>query len=167
MSRTIPLTQGKTAIIDDCDYESVVRFKWHTQHGGVTVRRYYAFHNSSMGRVGGKTRNCWVNMQNLIMRPMRGFLVDHIDHDGLNNRRYNLRICTVAQNNRNQRKLRNCSSKYKGVTWVEERQMWHARIITNGRRHHLYYGKDEREAARRYNDAAIEHFGEFACLNVI
>jgi hypothetical protein len=94
--------------------------------------------------------------------------VDHWNHDGLDNRRENLRVCTKAQNNHNCRKHRwhngeYTSSKYKGVCWNKTEKKWMAYI----HRKTLGYFRTEEEAALAYNAAATRDFGEFAVLNDI
>lgn len=90
--------------------------------------------------------------------------VDHIDGDTLDNRRSNLRFATNAENSRNQRKTRHArSSQYKGVTRFRDK--WMVQVIKDYK--HMYLGlyRSEEEAARVYDAAALEHFGEFARLN--
>ena len=90
---------------------------------------------------------------------------DHINHDGLNNQRSNLRLATHAQNQRNQRPYLGRTSPYKGVHWFPSREKWRAQIvIANHERHIGLFGAEE-DAARAYDAAAREHFGEYACLN--
>jgi hypothetical protein len=95
-----------------------------------------------------------------------GDIVDHINHDRLDNRRSNLRICTHSQNCANGEGLRSHNSAgYKGVYAVRDK--WRAQIRVNGRCHHLGYFVTKREAAIAYNEAAVRLFGPFASLNVI
>jgi hypothetical protein len=91
---------------------------------------------------------------------------DHINHNTLDNRRCNLRLCTAAQNARNRLPGDNCTSSYKGVFWKKEKKKWCAKIRYNGEHIHLGYFDYEQDAAIAYDDMAIELFGPFACLNV-
>ena len=91
--------------------------------------------------------------------------VDHIDGDRKNNHYENLRFCSMGQNAMNRTKSINCSSAYKGVTWNKRLQKWHSRIKINRKHIHLGFFEDEIEAARKYNEKAIELFKEFAKLN--
>jgi len=100
--------------------------------------------------------------------------LDHIDHNGFNCRRYNLRIATHAENIRNRVKKEGVTSKYKGVCWKKRDKKWTAQITYNGLRIHIgvfdreiINGEDEGEkrAARRYDQSAIKYFGAFANLN--
>lgn len=96
----------------------------------------------------------------------RRIMVDHRNHDGLDNRRANLRVGTQADNNANQRKRsRPTSSRYKGVYWSNTYGVWIAEIKGPVGRKHLGRFEDETEAAKVYDDAALELFGEFAHLN--
>ena len=150
----IPLTQGKFTIVDAEDYDRLNRYQWYACKCKST---YYA------GRVeGGRT----IRMHREIMRAPKGVLVDHINHNGLDNRKSNLRLCTNAQNCYNQRASSNGSSRYKGVSWHKCSRKWSARIRCEGKFYNLGDFEDEIEAAMVYDDKAVELFGEFAYLNL-
>jgi hypothetical protein len=91
---------------------------------------------------------------------------DHRNHNGLDNQRDNLRICTCAQNQYNQVPQRNRSSAFKGVDWRRDCNKWRAKIQINCRRIHLGNFESEIEAAYAYNRAAVKYFGEFASINI-
>lgn len=91
---------------------------------------------------------------------------DHKNQDRLDNRRSNLRPASVPQNQGNM-KIRQGSSKFKGVCWDKNREKWLVRIGFEGKLKHLGRFTDEVEAAKTYNEAALEIFGKFACLNQI
>jgi hypothetical protein len=95
--------------------------------------------------------------------------IDHRDHNGLNNQKNNLRVCTRKENTQNKRKIKSQSSKYKGVYFVKNPNYhlnpWRARIYANGKRIHLGMFSTENEAALAYNEASLKYFGEFAVLN--
>jgi hypothetical protein len=99
------------------------------------------------------------------MQAPKGLVVDHIDHDGLNNRKSNLRIATAAENRRHCRKVKGGSSKYKGVYRHKGANKWSAKIGINGRCIFLGYFDNEIEAAKAYDKAAKEHHKEFAVFN--
>ncbi len=100
------------------------------------------------------------------MKPGRGYCVDHINGDGLDNRKDNLRIVTIAENNYNKRKSKNVrSSQYKGVSIDKRTNRWRAIIYYKYRKINLGMFGDEIDAARAYDEAANELFGEFAKLN--
>jgi len=90
--------------------------------------------------------------------------VDHINGNGLNNTRENLRLCTRSQNMMNQR-LKGGTSRFRGVSWLKGGAKWHAQVRANGKRLHLGLFTDETEAAMAYDAAARELFGDFARLN--
>ena len=152
--RYIPLTRGKYAIVDAADYEWLSQHKWLAN--GDEKRGFYAGR-----RVGRKLQL----MHRLIMNAPPGTVVDHIDGNGLNNRRCNLRICTQKQNSRNSAPSRHSSSRFKGVYYCKRTRKWIATIGYNGRTIHLGSFDDEIEAARAYDRKARELFGEFAYLN--
>jgi len=158
--KEIALTKGQVALVDDDDFEQLSKFKWQAlwQPG----RRVFVAVRSTP-RPNQKT----VFMTRQIMRAPAEKEVDHHDHNTLNNQRANLRVCTGSQNQGNSRQRKGCSSRFKGVCWHRDHQKWIARIRKTYKLQHLGYYADEREAARAYNQAAIEHFGEFAYLNVI
>ena len=91
---------------------------------------------------------------------------DHIDHDGLNNQRYNLRDATSVQNSREPDPAASATPlSYKGVGWDRKKRKWRVRIFRDGRAICLGYFADEGAAARAYDAAALEHFGHYAYLN--
>ena len=112
---------------------------------------------------------CWSTkvglLHRFIMDCPEGMDVDHENHNTLDNRKVNLKICTRTQNSRNMSIPKNNTSGYKGVTWDKRCNKWMAQIMINRKNIFLGYFDDKVEAARAYNDAAIKHFGEFALLN--
>ena len=92
-------------------------------------------------------------------------ILDHTNGIGTDNRIENLRCATDKENSRNRRSVKGSSSKYKGVSWNKEKQKWHSLITLNYRGKHLGYYASEEEAARAYDKAAREQFGDYACLN--
>jgi len=159
--RTIPLTQGKVTLVDDADYERLNRWKWCAIKYGNT---WAAVRNSPRNKKGKQET---IYMHRVIMGLQKGDKrqIDHINHNDLDNRRVNLRICTSQQNQWNYTKAVNKSSKYKGV--CRQNNGWVAYIAKNKQKRHLGYFKTEALAARAYNHAAIKLFGAFAKLNVI
>jgi len=100
------------------------------------------------------------------MGTEEGKVIDHINSNGLDNRKANVRFATAQQNCWNQRKQRgNSSSKYKGVHWEKKRNQWRARITFKGRVVRRGRFETEQEAAKAYDGKARELFGEFASLN--
>jgi hypothetical protein len=152
MAREIKLTQGKVALVDDEDYELVSKYKWHA-------------HRTWSGHWYAKTNSGALTMHRLIMRPQVDEEIDHIDGNGLNNQRANLRVCQSWQNKGNSEKSPGKSSKYKGVCWDKSRNKWIVHIHRENKQFFLGRFDDEREAAQAYDRAAKEHFGEFARTN--
>lgn len=153
MSKEIPLTQGKVAIVDDADFDWLNQWKWHYAAAGYAARA-----------TGGRRNRHILYMHRLIVDAPAGSHVDHRDHNGLNNQRSNLRIATPSQNHYNARRNHG-SSKYKGVYYSTARKMWVATIHADHRRIHLGTFATELCAALAYNSAAIQYHGEFALLN--
>ncbi len=153
--RIIPLTQGKFAVVDPEDYDALTKYKWYAIKRG---RQYYA-----VAKLGRKK----VRMHRLIMKSPRNKVVDHINHNGLDNRKANLRLATAQQNTWNKPKQKGSySSQYKGVAWIKDKQRWRSKITYNGRDISLGYFDDEKAAARAYDRKAKELFGEYASLNL-
>lgn len=152
----VPLTRGLVAIIDAADADLILGMgKWFAH---VSPRSSYALRNVT--RPDGSRRR--IGMHNVITGwPM----VDHINGDGLDCRRANMRAASRAQNNRNAQRRTDNTSGYKGVSWHGQRNRWRAQINNAGRRTYLGLFADPADAARAYDTAARQHFGEFACLN--
>jgi hypothetical protein len=95
-------------------------------------------------------------------------LIDHKDHNGLNNKKENIRLCSHSTNQQNARKTgKQTSSKFKGVYFHSKRMKYHAKIRLNRKVFFIGSFDNEIEAALAYNQKAIEMFGNFVCLNVI
>lgn len=97
-----------------------------------------------------------------------GYLVDHIDGNSLNNLRSNIRVCTPSQNQANQKlQSKSKSSQFKGVTFNKLKNKWIAQIGYEGNRIYLGQFESEKEAALKYDEAAIYYFGSFAKTNLV
>ena len=156
--KQIPLTRGKVALVDDDDFEELNQYKWyvHNEHG-----YFYAARGML---VEGKVKT--IRMHRQIMNAFDAILIDHKDGNGLNNQRYNIRVCTYAENAYNQ-KIKKHSSIFKGVGWREVRKRWRASIRFNDKLKELGLFKSEIDAALVYDNKARELFGEFAKTNFI
>lgn len=154
-TKLIHLTKGMFAIVDEEDFERVNQHKWYAYKAPTT---YYAQRKS-------KNRNTYEDkhMHHMVL-GLRNVIVDHIDGDGLNNRKSNLRRCTTAQNNCNKIPLIK-TSKYKGVHYSKKAKQFISMIRVNGKTKYLGHFNDELDAARIYDDKAKEVHGEFAWLN--
>ena len=127
------------------------------------TRTVYAVRQICLGK--GKTKA--VHLHREIIGAPTGMFVDHINHNGLDNRKANLRLATRLQNARNRPKTNKAtSSQYKGVSYRRANGKWSATIFTDGRNVHLGYFETEIEAAKTYDKAAIERYGRFAALNL-
>ena len=157
--KQIILTQGRYAIVDDEDFDLVSRYKWYTIHD-LKGNFWYARTNI---RINGKRTT--TTMHRIIMNPENGKVVDHIDGNGLDNRRLNLRVCFNAENCKNKRLNKNNKSGFKGVSWHNVLKKWRVRIFCNGSYFHIGVYHNVEEAAKAYDNAAIEHHGEYARLN--
>ncbi len=143
-------------VLYDADNEPLISpFKWGIRLGWGNTPYVIA-------RINGKN----IPMHRHIMKPEKGFLVDHKNHNTLDNRKENLRICTRQQNMWNRK--RTCgTSKFKGVYWCNTNNKWISEVTLNSKKIYLGRYKTETEAAKAYNAKAKELFGEFACLNHI
>ena len=155
--KTIQLTQGQVALVDDEDFDMLNQFKWCAQKDG---NNFYAIRGIRVGR-----RTQTIHMHRLIMGSPIGLEIDHKDGNGLNNQRNNLRVCTRSQNQMNKRKKEGASSIYKGVSFHKREDKWRAVIMINGRAINLGDFASEIEAAKAYDAKAIALFCEFANLN--
>jgi hypothetical protein len=150
--RFIPLTKGKVAIVDAADYQFLNFFKWSAN---LKAKKVYAYRNVNRKNI---------YMHRLITNPPAGKVVDHIDRNGLNNRRSNLRICSAADNSRNSRGWGK-TSQYKGVSWSKGKKKWISVIKYNCKYHHIGCFDNQSAAAKAYDKMARKFFGQFAYLN--
>lgn len=156
--RRIKLTQGKYAIVDVEDFEKLKGYSWHAKRCRCN---YYV--SRAYIRDGKKTT---MTMHRQIMQAADELFVDHVNHNGLDNRRANLRVVTLQQNNWNNRQgFDRGKSKYKGVKWDKRRKKWCVVLSHKGSQRYIGHFADEVEAARAYDNAAKSHRGRFAALN--
>ena len=164
----IPLNQGKFAIVDEEDND-LTRFKWFCQvYGSGTNKGFYAMRQKM---IQGKRYHIY--MHRVILERKLGHTLkptddtDHSNNDGLDNRRANLTITTTRENIRRQRiQSRPKSSRFKGVRWHKLGKKWTAYIKLGRMQKHLGCFVDEVDAAKAYDEAALQHFGEFAKTNL-
>jgi hypothetical protein len=159
MARTVELSRGLVAVVDDDDYERVAALNWYASPARGTSQPY-ARSNMSPDRA---TRG--IDMQRFIMCASPGQVVDHRDGDTLNNQRSNLRITNFFGNSRNRRSKNMRNGGFKGVYPAKSGSRWRAKIVVCSRQLYLGTFGDPVVAARAYDSAALQHFGEFAALN--
>ena len=145
---------GRTVLIDEADADLIAAHRWSLMPGRRTP---YA-----VTRIGGRT----VYMHRLLLGHPR-LSVDHINGDGLDNRRANLREATASEQQRNSRAKGSRYSPYRGVTWRKAAPCWAAQIQLPNKKRVTKYCQSAIEAAKAYNAMASEYFGEFARLNMI
>lgn len=152
--KIISLTRGKSALVDDEDYDRLNQWKWHCLANGYAAR---------------KEKRQYVRMHCLINNTPKGMFTDHKNGDKLDNRKMNLRSCTKSQNMMNIGKRRHNSTGYVGVykTTLDIVNCFRAEIRANGIKYHLGCFKTAIEAARAYDTKALEVHGEFAYTNLM
>jgi hypothetical protein len=158
MSREIPLTQGQVAQVDESDFLYLSQWKWHAMWSG-DMHSYYGV------RTVNKLKVTTILMHRVILNAQPGQLVDHINHQTLDNRRSNIRLCLPSGNTFHRRKSKNNTSGFIGVYWDGDRRRWISRIRVNGKIIRLGRFTDKREAAWERDCVAKQVHGEFAVLN--
>lgn len=154
--KLIPLTQGRSARIDDEDLIHLSKWNWHAhqENGQWYAKRWTRKSEGSPPR--------YISMHSFLL----GCVADHRNGDGLDNQRQNLRPATKRQNARGfRRKRKGCSSQFRGVSWCQNAEQWRARIVLDGIETHIGLFAFEIDAARAYDEEAHQHFGEFAQAN--
>lgn len=146
--REIKLTRGRVALVDDTDFEWLNQWKW------TLLQDKYAHRNAG----GGK----WIRMHRLIIGAPIGFHVDHINGDGLDNRRSNLRLCSASQNLMNRGANKNSRSGYKDIFWQKDRQRWFVQVMKDGRKYNGGRHKTLEEAIIKRNNLLNSLHKEFA-----
>lgn len=163
----IPLTKGRVAIVDDSRYNELSQYKWRAvecQPGRFYAQRYERGVDHAHRRA--------IYMHRQVFGAERSIKIDHVNNDSLDNRLANLRLATKSQNRANSQKHRHragrpTSSRYKGVSWSRVQGKWVATIRPQTGWQYLGRYDREEDAARAYNAAAIEAFGEFAQINEV
>lgn len=160
--RLIELTKGKCAQVDDTDFDGLSPWSW------CAKKSPYTYYGARGAIINGKSIEIKMHRQIMGLSPGDGKVVDHIDGNGLNNQRINLRVCSRGQNTMNARKRKNGTSKFKGVSYQAAgrgKKRWVSQIHLNRKHFHLGRYLTEPEAAKAYDKKAIELYGEFAVLN--
>lgn len=151
--KEISITKNKVALVDDADFPSVSCHRWHQKKSkNITYAR--ALFNGHR-----------VSMHRFILIVPKNLVVDHINGNGLDNRRSNLRICTQSQNMMNQKRHHDSKSSYKGIWFSRDTKKWGVRIKAYGKRHYAGLFGTAVEAAKVYDFLASQFFGSYANLN--
>jgi hypothetical protein len=143
--KKIKLTQNKYALVDNDDYDMISKNKWCVTTCGT---KFYAVH--SIPTLNGKRTPEYMH-HIIIGKPLKGHVTDHINGNGLDNRKCNLRLVTYRQNQQNRHHKK--SSKYPGVQWHKCDKRWFSCIRFNGKRTYLGYFINEKKAYQAYQDA--------------
>jgi len=157
----IKLKNGMKAIIDAEDWDKVKDFTWNWGRGVTAGSGYQPYVGAS------PSYSSQILLHRFIMNTPKGMHTDHINGNHLDNRKFNLRICTPQQNQFNSKKHKINTSKYKGVSWYKRDSCWRAYLNFNRKQLHLGYFNKELDAVKAYNKKAKEIYKEFACLNII
>ena len=157
MSKIIKLTRGYESIVDDEDYDRLIKMgKWNIMRKGKNI---YARRNDK------KATKSITLMHRLILDAPKDLHIDHINGNGLDNRKINLRFCTASQNQMNRTSVAGSSSRFKGVHWHIRNKKWQAQIALRGRYYYLGIFDNEIDAAIIYDEAAKILHGNFAQTN--
>ena len=156
--KKIPLTQGKFAIVDDGDFEELSKHKWCIMKSGRNAFR-------AVRGIWKNERRITVYMHRVVMNAPKNLDVDHINHNPLDNRKCNLRVCTKSQNQHNQQLHKDGSSRFKGVSINRQVNKWAAAIKFKSKSISIGLFGSEVEAAKAYDEKAKELFGEYAYVN--
>lgn len=156
--RRIRTSSGKYALVDNEDYDWLSQYSWNSYQDGKNLKTWRAV---TTKRSGGIQKTLY--MSRMIMKPPKGKVVDHINHNGLDNRKSNLRVCTQTVNCINRRPTK---CKYLGVSFKKSKNKWVAQIAGfNGGSRHIGVFNTQREAALAFNKEAIRVRGKDAYVN--
>lgn len=153
--KTIPLSQGRFAFVDDEDYEFLSRHTWHASRVRNSEDLWYAA--THIGKRG-------IRMHQMILGSIKGTVIHHEDHNGLNNQKSNLKRSTVRQNTAHQKKRKDNTSGFKGVIWDKKNKKWQVRVGEHKGRYTKRFLKLE-DAVEAYDREAIKLWGDFALTN--
>lgn len=167
MARTIPLNHGYVAVVDEADYEQFAQYRWHvTGLSGERARKHhYAARAVYHKRPDGTRKQQLLLMHRELMQARPDENIDHVDGDGLNNCRGNLRVATPRQNMQNMQVGRHAFSRFKGVGKSSSGKKFRVRIKVGGKDKFLGDFVGEDLAAKTYDRAALYYYGIFACTN--
>lgn len=156
----IVTTNGYKVFVDCADLELVSGYSWHAAKHARAHTRYA---QTNIKGADGKHRS--LLMHRLILDPPKGMVVDHVDMDGLNNTRANIRVCTKGESQRNRRNAETSAIPYKGVSFVKHAKKYKANIKVDYKYIVIGHFSTAIDAAKAYDDMALKLHGEYASLN--
>lgn len=156
--RELPLSRGLVSLVDDADYDWLSQWRWHVCYC-PQMRSFYARREF---KDNGKRHTLHLHREICALKPKDGLVVDHANHDTLDNRRSNLRVVTQRANSWNRQRNRDSVTGFKGVSFQPKRNIYQARINFCGNKMSLGYFRTPEEAAAAYRDASKRLFGEFS-----
>lgn len=151
----IQINNGHNLIIDDKDWDILKMVNWYASKNTTGTNKYYARGHDLF--TGNK-----LTLHRFLLDAKDGELVDHINGNGLDNRRCNLRICTNQQNQYNREKNSNNTSGYKGVSWCNSNKKWKSYIWVDGRNKYLGQYDTPEDAYSSYKKASKQYHKEFS-----
>lgn len=159
--KLIALSRGRFAKVDNEDFDRISAHRWYA-HWSRYTRSFYAVRHEKTNSEGKRE---FVQMHREVLGAGPGREVDHANHETLDNRRENLRVCSHSENQHNSRIRRDNASGFKGVSWSESSGRWRATIILKRKQIHLGYHDAKEDAARAYDLASSRLHGDFASPN--
>ena len=159
--KTIKLTKGQVALVDDEDYEKLSQWKWYAQYRKGTGC-YYAIRSDYSG---DSQKSVYMHRYILGLEAGEKKVINHKNHNTLDNRKENIEICSHKENIRFSRKKKSSTKGYKGIYRVNSSRKWTAQISVDGERIYLGVFSNEKDAALAYDWGAKKYFGKFAYVN--
>lgn len=157
----IKLTQGQYTLVDADVFDKVNQFRWYAE------RRKKGFRAKGTIKLDGNKKSQPLSRYIYELKHGKipeGMLIDHINHDTLDNRIKNLRLATRSENNRNRVKNNNNRTGFKGVSFSKKGKKFEAKIKINKKSVHLGYFVDAKDAYKAYCEASIKYHGEFSSI---